>query len=367
MTQKRHRRTPKKIPRGLSLIGTGIRAYNAFQNAKTVVNRYKRKTKHRHKRRRLGSRNTENSTSHRDYDDAIQQGESHSCTILKYRPMKLLKGMSKLYNNAVYDVITSGFGSQTQGLQKAETPSSMNYYVGSAINTLEAEAAKFYNATTATYVQASVGNNIASTKFHLKSAYIDLQFANAGEEIVHLDIYDLVSKVTKVNYSQPENDWQNGLNDTDNANVTSNTFVGAVPTSSKFFNITWKIVRRTPVSLGLGHIHNHKWIFKPNRIIDTEYAYQYNQIKGITACTMIVYSGRVASSVNTFADAAANVTTTQSKILYTSKIRYMSQMISAFPRAYYQNNGLPTGKANLYVINEDTGAPVDTMLANTYA
>jgi hypothetical protein len=173
---------------------------------------------------------------------------------------------------------------------------------------------------------------------------------------VEIEIFDLVSKVTSFASNSPDTDWTNGLVDMRiDAGVTAITFPYCVPTSSKNFNIGWNIVKRTKVELGMGRSHEHVFNFSPNRMIDTQYAEEYNNIRGVTYQCMVIVRGLLADDTPAFGP-SANVSFTRAKVIYVSRAKFISRCVAVKPRNYVQVNTVPISLATTNVQNEASGA-----------
>ena len=135
-------------------------------------------------------------------------------------------------------------------------------------------------------------------------------------------------------------------------------FPGQCPTASKLFNITWHIVKKVLIELAPGRTHRHVFNMKCNRIVDLEYAAQYDQIKGLTYAQIAVQHALCVDSTNTTNNGV--VTLNSSKIDCVVKKWSYVQYASVMPRVTVTQNNLPlaAGAVTEFVMDELTGAAI---------
>lgn len=274
--------------------------------------------------------------------------ESYSCTTLRYKPTKEIKIAKIVTEPGIIRYNQSGTEVSGQGVQLAFYYDQMwqGNTVPDSINTIAAQLSYLGVNTIQNLV---INANTASNKFWLEEASTETRFTNENTLPCELELYDVISKVTKVAVSIPTADWTNGLvnmqaNTT--ASIPSNAGVyGSAPTLSKLFNITWKIVKRTKVSLQAGATHKHCFRFYPNRLVDSQYATSYNQIRGITAGTFGVIKGLPCESTSGFAGPFNQPTTSHAKVIWVATKQFRMRQLFQYPRQLlYVNNPLPVNQ-----------------------
>lgn len=303
---------------------------------------------------------------------------THSKNTIIYKPMKDAKLHKMLGNKAIYEVISPITLLGTNALQCATgdglNAELANVYNGPGIGTLYNKAATAYvtmsDAGTANqYIgQAYNTSSSQSKKFALQSARYTITLSNQAPSTAKVTIYVLQCKNSNSFATNPWERWNEGLSETKvgAGSLTADLakFPQCKPTSSKSFNVHYKIVKKVNVDLHAGADHEHSFAFKAGRVIDTQYANDFAEIRGITHKFMIVARGSVADSANT--KNAGIVTTTDVKIVGTVKQTYVSNLVNFWPRVRYEDNQLNSNPGQLWEINED-GAPVNTELDVNYA
>lgn len=292
-------------------------------------------------------------------------GLSFSNTYLKSL-RKLPKIMKMISQMTTYETYwTNGFTSQfnTQGVFVNATP-----MLNGDINNLTNLALQKLNYLgTASGSSLQVGQR--SFKMYLEDFQLTSQFTNQAPTSVEFDIYDLVAKNTSQNYASPATEWESGIDDQNqsgNPSLSSSDKPFSVPTTSKRFNIAWKIVGKNTVELAAGRTHEHKFTKKVNIPIDTEYPNVYAQIKGITCAQLIIMRGGLGDSNNS--RSAGTIGFTAGKLICMNRLRLQGRLVSDNPRNYSQNSYLVTTEpANVYVQDEGSGAVTDTKVVTTYA
>lgn len=276
--------------------------------------------------------------------------ETYSCTRLAYKPTKEIKIAKIVTEPGIIRYNQSGTEVCGQGVQLAFYYDQMwqGNTVPDAIDTIAQQLSYLGVNTIQNLV---INNNTASNKFWLEESTTETRFTNENTLPAELEIYDVISKVTKVAVTNPTADWTNGLTNiqaNSTASIPSNAGVyGSSPTLSKLFNITWKIVGKTKVSLQSGATHKHCFKFHPNRLVDSQYCVSYNQIKGITAGSFGVVKGLPCESTAGFAGPFNQPTTSHAKIIWVATKQFRMRQLFQYPRQLlYVNNPLPTTQTN---------------------
>lgn len=291
-------------------------------------------------------------------------GLSHSYAKMIYTKKPLVRREDKTHEPTIYETINSGVYLGFGGKQAVNT-GTVNFLYATAPNAFSVNlkgicnVALQYLNTTGTYVgNPAVQVNQQSMKFILDSNNTISEFTNQSLGSCELEIYDLVSRVSTATFIDPAVIWQQGLvNEDVSVAAPVQTTIFNTPTSSKAFNLTWKICKRTKIELGPGRSHEHVWNFKPNVLIDTEHFNIFNQVKGLTTAQMIVQRGLLGDAVSGFATGA--VTTTESKLDFVVRNKTTIRPMSVFPRHYFQVNNLSSVLANLNIVQEGSGAIVN--------
>lgn len=297
-------------------------------------------------------------------------GLSFSKTVLKYKQQRLGKQIKQANSPQTLETITAGTAIVSNGRQgtfvtciglSTSAPTSQTALIKLAHTHVEQDTSPGVISV------VTEGATVSSAKqYSFKTMFQDVisetELTNASAAYATLQIYDCVSRITKVDYTAPDSDWVVGLTEQYGNGMggtypaSSHQFPGSVPTESKLFNMNWKIVKKSLIELGTGRGHLHRFHFHPNRIVDTEYAMHYAQIKGITTCTMFVYRGAVVDdTASTGAPVVGLVSTADIKIVYTEHMKYRMRGLDVFPRATYQKNNLSFSISDK-VMNEEGDA-----------
>lgn len=293
-------------------------------------------------------------------------GLSNSTTKLWYKKTKVGREALKLFEPATYEndftISVSNTAYNTQAIARMHVGYSSSG--STTISNLFTKVQQGYSGGTGVlplYGNSSVQN---SFKFEVNSMVQILTLSNESPGAVEFDIYDCVAKVTSTTYLAPEDAWTNGLVDENNAGVAcANTFIGATPFTSKLFNSTWKVVKRSKVELGSGRAHRHVFNFKPNRVVDSQYFDNFACVKGITTTTFVVARGMPVDSSNTATIGTIGVSPV--KLVGYVREKYVTRLVSVAPRTYYQSTNITTDALTRYTVQEGSGAPVDVKASAT--
>lgn len=319
-------------------------------------------------------------------------GESKSMTVYKKKPSKRYKTVKNLTNSCTLEYTDShkkNSGSAgVQGVnslngQKAETDAGSTPTVRmgngamitgggtSDIANLMARAYQYYNRTaSASITTAPFQANFKETKFLLESATQETHIVNNSQMEFKLIIYDLIAKKSYGTLRNPLSDWTEGLQDSQGGTSEGLTAsVGATrpnskPTLSKVFNMNWKVIRVTEVSLSPGRIHEHKFHLKANRIIDYEHFDNNAQIGGFTYFPLVVTQGQPVGTN----DALLPTTLGYHTFGYVFTQRVRGRAIQIFPKQVWQSNNLKTDMTGITatIMNDDTEAAQNWVTAGAF-
>lgn len=257
----------------------------------------------------------------------------------------------KITEPATYEYYLAGAATSLWNRQQANT--TLNLFKGDVINAVYNQEAQWLNAAGATQNNNQQSSQ-SSYKFLLQDVTAITSYVNQENTGVEIEIYDCMSKVTREDFTTPVDDWTAGLVDQKLAHAAATPYAPfAVPTTSKYFNINWNILKRSKVELGPGRSHEHVFKFSPQRIVDLEYAAKYNVIRGITCAQFIVVRGMLADG------GAADVTNigfSTAKVDYLTRYKYTTRILSFYPRQSFQDlSGLPAAPQTQTIVNEGSG------------
>lgn len=148
--------------------------------------------------------------------------------------------------------------------------------VTSAINQYGNETFNFLDIGFLQQIYTEIVPNPAASnqRVFLENIRIEMEFANAGDQILSLEIYDIVCKkdTTTSPLSAMTNgfstmDPNTGLGQTANQTITSGTLM-FTPGMSPTFNQLYKIQKITKLNIPSGHIHKHSHNFSPRMILN---------------------------------------------------------------------------------------------------
>lgn len=221
------------------------------------------------------------------------------------------------------------------------------------------------NTTSSTLNQAGQ----RSFKILLDQAISTTIFTNQGPTNCEFEIYDFVSKVTKVQLTDPGNDWVLGIQD-EQVGVSNPYTIGlpyCQPTSVKRLNMNWSVVRHTKVSLGYGRSHEHSFMFNPKRVIDTEYAAQFKQIRGITCYSLLILRGGLGDANRSGNIVEASICFSRAKLIAVNRLRYKTRVVTDTARHYEVTNALQHIADEPIYTKEEDGDVINTLDAANYA
>lgn len=292
-------------------------------------------------------------------------GQSNSFTALNFKPMKMLKYAKMTNSPFTFNVVTPFGVNSGMGLQNAVV-TNINLYGAMANSTISGVPAigLGYLGAKSHELQSTVNAPTTfqkSQRFLVNSINTVSEFMNEGSGMINCTVYDLMARNTG-SYVDPVSAWSQGLTNTEGLDATSYTCPWTAPTQSKLFNMNWKIVGKRFVELGPGRGHIHTFNHKVNRIVDMEYAQEFNCIKGLTTTCMIVVQGSVADSNN--APALGTITLAPSKLVGISRTKAIVRGMTILPRHELMNNTLALTATNLYNFDEGSGAVID--IANVF-
>jgi len=283
----------------------------------------------------------------------VPTGFSHSYLTVTHKPgfgQNLVKfiGQPSVFDN----VASFGFvsGVNEQGIY---APPVTYLYSGAAIVVLANSAMRRLDATGSVATRPLIQAGQRNFKILLQEVMCETSFTNASPANITFDIFWLLAKTTKEISDDPGVDFLDGLAD-ENVGVTSSPVsayaIGCNPLQVKRFNINWTLLKKTSVSLGVGRSHTDCMKFKPNRYLDTNYADQFDQIRGISVRMLILSRGTVCD--NNQGIVPGTVAVARAKLLGVSRSQYKMTMVSDTPKHYAQTNNM-VDPGILYVKEED--------------
>lgn len=282
-------------------------------------------------------------------------GLSNSSKTIKY---KISKGIRQVFREAPIATYMQADGFSNSGGYGIQTINSNSTASSGQELTLWATNA----ALTSFNTQLGPATGRKSYRLAVKGYGLEYLYTNQSPNTIILTHYDCISKITKPIRSQTINDWTNGLADQNPTSGTSGTanasFPGQCPTASKLFNITWHIVKKVMIELAPGRSHRHVFNMKCNRIVDLEYAAQYDQIKGLTYAQIAVQHALCVDTTSTTTSGV--VTLNNSKVDCVVKKWSFVQYASVMPRVTITQNNLPLipSAVTEFTMDELTGAAI---------
>jgi len=241
----------------------------------------------------------------------------------------------------------------------------MKVYSGGAINVLCNSALQVSDASGSLVTRPLLQSGQRNFKILLESVQLHNTISNASASNVVVDIYWLLARASKTQTGDPVGDFTVGLaNENIGSSPAVNAFVpGCNPLQVKRFNVNWILLKKISISLGVGRSHTDVFKFALNRYIDTAYAAEFDQIRGVTVQCLLIGRGQAADNLNTFA--VGNVGLTRAKVLGVCRAEYKSTIVSDTPKHYQQGNAL-IDPGFLFVKEED-GDVINTSVAANYA
>lgn len=230
--------------------------------------------------------------------------------------------------------------------------------------------AKMRNATAGAWIGLDADHaNASHNCVYLSKCAIQYTFTNQAPTSTECELFIVQRKISLRTFVSglAVNDWTNGLT-REQADGSTNvpSFLSNDPTTSKQFNLNWRIVKRVRCKLEPGQEAKHTHIFAPRRLMDTGHLSNYaGGINGIAHESFIVCKGPVSDSTNGFG--AGNITTARVKIVGIQKITYTAYAVQNFPRIVFQASDVATSQVALYSIADAAGTVVNTETATNYA
>nr|WAE42551.1 MAG: capsid protein [Cressdnaviricota sp.] len=282
-------------------------------------------------------------------------GLSHSYATNRNNKMSTVGLFDKLYQSSNYELLNTCSivgASSTQGVGTIST-----ILNGTDYKTIINKALTFYNLGNSTAASSQIQTNQKSFKTCLDKVISITELTNQSPGGVEIEIWDLVSKITSANYVFPDTAWGTGGQDQQIDGTTySDLYLFSVPTQSKYFNLTWRVVKRTKVELGTGRSHEHVFNHQVNRVVDSEYFAVNAMVKGITAAQLVIGRGQVSDSTNGLT--VGTISTGPVKIVGINRLKYTVRVGSSAPRQSYQVSNLPAitqGTTGQYFVQEGLG------------
>lgn len=269
-----------------------------------------------------------------------------------------------------------------QGKQAASSLNGVAELIGkpSTLGDLCQYGQKFYNATTASWVQVDDPAGVTQwTTFLLKKLVHTFTATNLSPSTVELDIYYCMHKLTDDSTNDPYNAWQQGLiqeaANSGGSGIANPEYVNAVPQQSKRFNTEYKIIKTLKYHLQPGQECKSNFVFNVRRYLDTAYVNtsEHLNIRGITIVPLIVLRGVPGAIGSAASYSNTGVTTTPAKIGYTCNLKYEAVMCSTFPKISRINNTLKTaalpGAAGdgVFTISDAAGTTVNNNTSAVFA
>jgi len=241
---------------------------------------------------------------------------------------------------------------------------------------LFSQGAKFNTGSVQTIIQSS---GLQHNKFLLMSAKQTITFTNQSPSSTEVDVYLVQCRETQAQngtspaYVSPETMWTQGL--TGSNSISQDTIAKELrssPTVSKTFNFGWRVVKKLLYKLDPGGEAKFTYSFKPNRYIDTGYINPTNNVRlalnGISHDFIFVSRGVAGDTAQT--RAVGTVTTTASKVVYSSNIVYQAKMCTEYPKIVRTMSNIQTvtfGTGALYTIGDASGTVVNNNVDTSFA
>jgi len=266
------------------------------------------------------------------------------------KPKKMARTMKLLGNKALYDSVTTGGGISLKSVQSVAVWA--DYYTQSDIASLYETAATQYNHITSTEIALDASHTAYNgMKFLVSGCRSELRLVNQAPSPMEMDIYVLISKVTKTTAVTPIVDWQSDIDSVKGANTLTQTIPYNTPLDGVIFKRNWSVVKKYRVSMGPGCLHLVKYNHRPNRVIDIAYATANAQLAGLTSHIMVVQRGTLADDSN--ATTVGLIGLSQTKMIGVLKRRYESRLVGFWPRTHYSSNNISSAMTVLYQQDED--------------
>ena len=342
------------LARGLPYIKKGVGLYKKY-SAKNGKRKFNKKAK--------------KSSDSMPLPRAIKNGSgiTRSFHSINYKPTKMGKMAKYMLEPSTYEQIDTRGVQSVIGTQGTTFGFQIGYGKATGMNIDGPSMISVFNAaqTNATggYLtgqQYIGGNDNAGYKMFLDSVETDINITSQAQCDAFISIYTLMSKNTADDSQTPEADWSNGLtSQTVGIGAAGTTqFPGAVPTTSKEFNIRWKVVHEQKLMMGSGASHIHTTKIKYGRLVDMEYFDSHVTVKGITYCHMIVWRGQPVDD-----GTLNNITTAPVKLIFLKKIKYKTRLVSPSQRNYKQVDNQEIGLTKALFMDQDGGGIADLLVA----
>lgn len=253
------------------------------------------------------------------------------------------------------DTIGSGGATTTgvTGLQLVQTLNSHLY--SSELSTLSLQNMQYFGAPTGLGNLATAG--MTSYKLGIDMAQSKTMITNCEGQSCTVFLYDCIAKRDSTTFPDAPTCWTQGLSDTLKGTslvyTAGTTMPGAVPTSSKFFNQHWRVLKRTMVEIGPGRTHEHLFKHRVNRVIDTELIRGTNTLKGLTTQTFFVAYGVPCDSLAT--NAVGTISLSPLKFVWVTSDRTVTRVVSSTPRGYAQGGVILSASVTPHFMNEESG------------
>ncbi|AXL65936.1 putative capsid protein [Giant house spider associated circular virus 3] len=200
---------------------------------------------------------------------------------------------------------------------------------------------------------AVVLNQNEALKFFLQSGSIDLELTNMSAGSAQLTIYVLMAKNTKSTTSGPTADWTNGLiaEKGSQANTPTPFTINNRPTSSKVFNVNWKVCDSKTYNAGPGAKVNYAFNFSPRSVVDATYFARHTQIRGLTYALLAVTHGQLGLT------AAQAVVPKPVQWIYSIKKTYILKTVNNYPAivSQYVQSSATVSASGPVTVREDDG------------
>lgn len=275
----------------------------------------------------------------RDFEGG-QGGTTKSYLKIHYKMPRAVKLAKKLGNVCTHLQIRKFGVWSEQSKQEAVT---VDYIAGEAdLTTVFNDASRYYDNLGSGWNQQPITINTAqSRKFLLKSVYSELRLVNQAPSTTEFEIFVLMCKNSSEGGASPEALWDQGLvHQAVGLAAMTRQAPYSVPTTSKVFNMHWKVVKRIKGSLNPGADHVNTFSYSPNRIIDTQYVNDYAEIKGVTYAYMVLTRGKPGDDNDTYNPISQNIGLCKSKLIGTVKNTYKVFNIQNSPRSTTYNSNL---------------------------
>lgn len=218
-----------------------------------------------------------------------------------------------------------------------------------AYSNLPGSAPLVNNATTI------VANAGSSYKYYLNSCKFQSEWTNMSAGESTLTIYVVMAKNTRSTSFSALDEWNEGMDDASGAAgqaaVSVNT-LGSSPTTSKLFNMQWKVVDKQIFKAQAGAKVQYNFNFSPRSLVDSEYWARHTYVKGLTYQIFALAHGQLGLT------ATQTIVPKPVQWIYTARKRYTIKAVNHFPRSITQVYELPAltvAAAGAVSVMEDDG------------